>query len=144
MYVHILALMHHRVMPAPLCCKAVPAQAVQLYFDPRNQLAPLLNAGYCQLTCGQCGCSKTITQVLQQLQANTFLQAAQATGMQAQFDLPGFTATVLAPSDAAFTTYLNGTPLWQHLQLKDCAAQYQLHAAASILLCPKRCRAYSD
>ena len=28
--------------------------------------------------------------------------------MQAQFDLPGFTATVLAPSDAAFTTALNG------------------------------------
>lgn len=28
--------------------------------------------------------------------------------MKAQFDLPGFTATVLAPSDAAFTTALNG------------------------------------
>lgn len=68
----------------------------------------MLDAGYCQLTCGQCDCSKTVTQVLQQLQANTFLQAAQATGMQDQFDLPGFTATVLAPSDAAFATYLKG------------------------------------
>ena len=65
-------------------------------------------AGYCQLTCGQCGCSSTITQVLQKLQANTFLQAASQTGMKAQFDLPGFTATVLAPSDAAFATALNG------------------------------------
>ena len=65
-------------------------------------------AGYCQLTCGQCNCTQTITQVLQQLQANTFLQAATTTGMKAQFDLPGFTATVLAPSDAAFATLLNG------------------------------------
>ena len=65
--------------------------------------------GYCQLTCGQCGCASTITQVLQKLQANTFLQAATQAGMKAQFDLPGFTATVLAPSDAAFTTALNGT-----------------------------------
>jgi len=47
--------------------------------------------------------------VLQKLQANTFLQAAAMTGMKAQFDLPGFTATVLAPSDAAFATLLNGT-----------------------------------
>jgi len=38
-----------------------------------------------------------------------FLQAAEMSGMQAQFDLPGFTATILAPSDAAFTTFLNGT-----------------------------------
>ena len=50
-----------------------------------------------------------MTQVLQQSQANTFLQAATQTGMKAQFDLPGFTATVLAPSDAAFATLLNGT-----------------------------------
>ena len=65
-------------------------------------------AGYCQLTCGECGCSRTISTVLQQLQANTFLQAAQTTGLKAQFDQPGFTATVLAPSDAAFATYLKG------------------------------------
>ena len=65
--------------------------------------------GYCQLTCGQCGCASTITQVLQKLRANTFLQAATQAGMKAQFDLPGFTATVLAPSDAAFTSALNGT-----------------------------------
>jgi len=38
-----------------------------------------------------------------------FLQAAEMSGMKAQFDLPGFTATILAPSDAAFTTFLNGT-----------------------------------
>jgi len=50
-----------------------------------------------------------VTQVLQKLQANTFLQAATMTGMKAQFDLPGFTATVLAPSDAAFATFLHGT-----------------------------------
>ncbi|DBA91768.1 TPA: hypothetical protein ACH3X1_003358 [Trebouxia sp. C0004] len=31
--------------------------------------------------------------------------------MKAQFDLPGFTATVLAPSDAAFATFLHGAPL---------------------------------
>ena len=37
-----------------------------------------------------------------------FLQAAEMSGMKAQFDLPGFTATILAPSDAAFTTFLNG------------------------------------
>lgn len=67
-----------------------------------------MRAGYCQLTCGKCGCTSTITQVLQKLQANTFLQAATQTGMKAQFDLPGFTATVLAPSDAAFTTALKG------------------------------------
>ena len=30
-------------------------------------------------------------------------------GMKAQFDLPGFTASILAPSDAAFTTFLKGT-----------------------------------
>lgn len=65
--------------------------------------------GYCQLTCGQCGCASTVTQVLQKVQANTFLQAATQAGMKAQFDLPGFTATVLAPSDAAFATALNGT-----------------------------------
>ena len=38
-----------------------------------------------------------------------FLQAAEMSGMKAQFDLPGFTATILAPSDAALTTFLNGT-----------------------------------
>ena len=38
-----------------------------------------------------------------------FLRAAEQTGMKAQFDLPGFTATVLAPSDAAFAAYLNGS-----------------------------------
>jgi len=55
-----------------------------------------------------------VTQVLQKLQANTFLQAATMTGMKAQFDLPGFTATVLAPSDADFATFLQGTviPAW--------------------------------
>ena len=47
--------------------------------------------------------------MLQQLQATTFLQAAQTTGLKAQLDQPGFTATVLAPSDAAFAAYLNGT-----------------------------------
>ncbi len=67
------------------------------------------DAGYCQLTCGRCNCAESVTQVLQKLQANTFLQAATMTGMKAQFDLPGFTATVLAPSDAAFATFLHGT-----------------------------------
>ncbi len=38
-----------------------------------------------------------------------FLQAAEMSGMKAQFDLPGFTATILAPSDAALTTFLKGT-----------------------------------
>ena len=37
-----------------------------------------------------------------------FLQAAEMSGMKAQFDLPGFTATILAPSDTAFTAFLNG------------------------------------
>ncbi len=37
-----------------------------------------------------------------------FLQAAETSGMKAQFDLPGFTATILAPSDAAFAAFLNG------------------------------------
>lgn len=37
-----------------------------------------------------------------------FLQAAEMSGMKAQFDLPGFTATIMAPSDAAFSTFLNG------------------------------------
>ena len=60
------------------------------------------------MTCGQCGCASTVTQVLQRLQANTFLQAAAQTGMKAQFDQPGFTATVLAPSDAAFAQALKG------------------------------------
>ena len=72
------------------------------------QSISIAHVGYCQLTCGQCGCTSTITQVLQTLQANTFLQAATQAGMKAQFDLPGFTATVLAPSDAAFATALNG------------------------------------
>ena len=68
-----------------------------------------LAAGYCQITCGTCNCTSTISQVLTQLQANMFMQAAEMSGMKAQFDLPGFTATILAPSDAAFTTFLNGT-----------------------------------
>ena len=38
-----------------------------------------------------------------------FLQAAEMSGMKAQFDLPGFTASILAPSDVAFTTFLKGT-----------------------------------
>ena len=50
----------------------------------------------------------TVSQVLQQLQANTFLQAAEMTGIKQQFDLPGFAATVLAPSDTAFAALLNG------------------------------------
>ena len=31
-------------------------------------------------------------------------------GLKQQFDLPGFAATVLAPSDGAFAVLLNGTP----------------------------------
>ncbi len=73
------------------------------------------DAGYCQLTCGRCNCAESVSQVLQKLQANTFLQAATMTGMKAQFDLPGFTATVLAPSDAAFATFLHGTVIFAWL-----------------------------
>ena len=45
-----------------------------------------------------------------------FLQAAEMSGMKAQFDLPGFTATILAPSDAAFTTFLSGAA-YQYVEL---------------------------
>ena len=69
-------------------------------------------AGYCQVTCGTCNCSTTVSQALQQVQANTFLQAAALVGMNAQFDLPGLVATVLAPSDAAFAALLNGRTCW--------------------------------
>lgn len=69
-------------------------------------------AGYCQITCGNCNCTSTVSQVLTQLQANTFLQAAEMTGLNAQFDLPGFTATILAPSDGSFAAYLNGRHCW--------------------------------
>lgn len=50
----------------------------------------------------------TVSQVLHQLQANTFLQAAEMTGIKQQFDSPGFAATVLAPSDTAFAALFNG------------------------------------
>ncbi len=56
-----------------------------------------------------------------------FLQAAEMSGMKAQFDLPGFTATILAPSDAAFTTFLNGT-----------ASQY-VELVVPILVCMLKC-----
>lgn len=64
--------------------------------------------GYCQVTCGFCNCTITVSQALQQVQANTFLQAAEMVGLKQQFDLPGFAATVLAPSDSAFAVLLNG------------------------------------
>ncbi|DBA69867.1 hypothetical protein WJX79_003118 [Trebouxia sp. C0005] len=118
----------HTIVPYPSCiCSDVPVQVsapsaplytcAQEYNNGNCGQSFLKNTvvtipeGYCQITCGTCNCTSTISQVLTQLQANMFLQAAEMSGMKAQFDLPGFTATIMAPSDAAFSTFLNGAPL---------------------------------
>ncbi|KAL3150662.1 hypothetical protein ABBQ32_000460 [Trebouxia sp. C0010 RCD-2024] len=130
----------HLIVPPPAClCSDIPVQggpnrtSCAEQYNVGNCNAAFIKdtiedipEGYCQLTCGKCGCSSTITQVLQKLQANTFLQAATQTGMKAQFDLPGFTATVMAPSDAAFTTALKGFPL-SSMTNEELLALLQLH-----------------
>jgi len=64
-----------------------------------------------------------------------FLQAAEMSGMKAQFDLPGFTATILAPSDAAFTTFLNGMAS----QYVACCAKKLKLACSNAAHCPCPC-----
>ena len=66
------------------------------------------HAGYCQTTCGRCPCCQTVSQVLAARGLTSFLAALQATPLGFQLAQPGFMATVLAPSNAAFTTFLKG------------------------------------
>ena len=71
------------------------------------------HAGYCQITCGRCPCCQTVSQVLAARGLTSFLAAVQATPLGFQLAQPGFMATVLAPTNAAFTTFLKGEAgLW--------------------------------
>ncbi|KAL4859409.1 hypothetical protein ACK3TF_000516 [Chlorella vulgaris] len=74
-------------------------------FDANAELAP---EGFCQISCSRCNCCQSPAEVLQQLGATRFLQAANATspGLTDLLTHPGWTGTLLVPTDAAFDAAL--------------------------------------
>ncbi|PSC73937.1 Beta-Ig-H3 fasciclin [Micractinium conductrix] len=77
-------------------------------FDANAELAP---EGFCQMSCSRCSCCKPLADVLRELGANRFLQAPQAVeasqpGLAGLLAHPGYTATLLVPTDAAFDAAL--------------------------------------
>ena len=67
-------------------------------FEANAELNP---EGQCQISCSRCNCCKAPSEVLRELGATQFLSAIQTAGLAPLFDHPGFTATILVPSNTA-------------------------------------------
>lgn len=67
-------------------------------FEANAELNP---EGQCQISCSRCNCCKSPTEMLRELGATQFLNTIQTAGLAPLFDHPGFTATILVPSNAA-------------------------------------------
>lgn len=70
------------------------------------------NDGFCQMSCGRCSCCAPPASVLSKLGASRFLQAVAAVQppLDAALAHPGFMATLLVPTDAAFDAALASNP----------------------------------
>ncbi|KAL6766775.1 hypothetical protein ACKKBG_A37315 [Auxenochlorella protothecoides x Auxenochlorella symbiontica] len=70
------------------------------------------NDGYCQISCGRCKCCSAPWDVIQKTGSSRFLQAVAATNssLEATLKRPGYTGTILVPSDAAFEAALAKYP----------------------------------
>jgi len=67
-------------------------------FEANAELNP---EGQCQISCSRCNCCKSPTEMLRELGNTQFLNAIQTAGLAPLFDHPGFTATMLVPTNAA-------------------------------------------
>ncbi|KAL4426862.1 hypothetical protein ABPG77_006648 [Micractinium sp. CCAP 211/92] len=74
-------------------------------FDANAELAP---EGFCQISCSRCNCCQSAWDVAQSLGATRFLQAAEVAqpSLKAMLQHPGFTGTLLVPTDAAWDAAL--------------------------------------
>lgn len=62
--------------------------------------------GYCQISCGRCDCCKSMDKILKQQGLNMFAWALNFTEYGEYIAMPGFMATLLAPTDDAMNDML--------------------------------------
>ena len=68
--------------------------------------------GFCQISCSKCKCCTSPSDVLSKIGATRFLQAAEAAQppLNTSLDHPGYMATILVPTDAAWEAALKAYP----------------------------------
>ncbi|MEW5313723.1 MAG: hypothetical protein WDW38_005264 [Sanguina aurantia] len=65
-----------------------------------------IDEGYCQISCGRCDCCKSMEKILKQQGLNMFAWALNFTEYGEYIAMPGFMATLLAPTDDAMNDML--------------------------------------
>lgn len=87
----------------------LPPPSAPLPLTTQSYLQELVyDDGFCEISCGRCPCCSEPTTVLKQLGATRFLQALDV-AQPSLLDLlsqPGFTGTILVPTDAAWDAAL--------------------------------------
>lgn len=79
--------------------------------------------GYCQISCGRCRCCPSLADVMRGRGLNMFLWAITFTWeVDRYLAMPGYMATVLAPTDGAWWAALNKMGYSSKEQVEACAA----------------------